>query len=79
MTNSIKVGLVASVVIVASAVALYFLAREHDPDNYRHSIAQVRQIQQLASDWSVETARIRSDPMADYDALVAFVPRMDQL
>ena len=79
MTNSIKFGLVASVVIVATAVVLYFLARENDPEHYRVSIAQVQQIQQLASDWSVETARVRSDPMADYDALVAFVPRMDQL
>lgn len=79
MTNSIKIGLVASVVIVAAAVVLYFLARENDPENYRASIAQVQQIQQLASDWSVETARVRSDPMADYDALVAFIPRMDQL
>lgn len=79
MINSMKIGLGASVVIVATAVVLYFLARENDPENYRVSIAQVQQIQQLASDWSVETARVRSDPMADYDALVAFVPRMDQL
>ena len=78
MTNSIKFGLVASVAIVATAVVLYFLARENDPDAYRASVAQVQQIQQLASDWSVETARVRSDAMADYDALVAFVPRMDQ-
>lgn len=79
MTNSIKIGLVASGAIVATAVVLYFLARESGPESYRASIAQVRQIQQMASDWSVETARVRSDPMADYDALVAFVPRMDQL
>ena len=79
MINSMKIGLGASVVIVATAVVLYFLARENDPENYRASIAQVQQIQQLASDWSVETARVRSDPMADYDALVAFVPPMDQL
>ena len=79
MTNSIKFGLGASVVIVATAVVLYFQARENDPEHYRVSIAQIQQIQQLASDWSVETARVRSDPMADYDALVAFVPRMDQL
>ena len=79
MINSMKIGLGASVVIVAAAVVLYYLAKENDPENYRASIAQVQQIQQLASDWSVETARVRSDPMADYDALVAFVPRMDQL
>ena len=79
MINSMKIGLGASVVIVAAAVVLYYLARENDPENYRASIAQVQEIQQLASDWSVETARVRSDPMADYDALVAFVPRMDQL
>ena len=79
MINSMKIGLGASVVIVAAAVVLYYLAKENDPENYRASIALVQEIQQLASDWSVETARVRSDPMADYDALVAFVPRMDQL
>ncbi|MDE0348495.1 MAG: ATP-binding protein, partial [Gammaproteobacteria bacterium] len=36
-------------------------------------------IQQLAADWSIETARVRSDPLADFDSLAAFIPRMDQL
>lgn len=79
MSNSIKFGLGASVLIVAAGVALYVMARDNDPGDYRRSIGQVREIQQLATDWSVETARVRSDPMADYDALAAFIPRMDGL
>lgn len=79
MTNAIRFGLLASALIVAGSVVLYVMARETDPGAYRHTIEQVRQIQQLATDWSVETARVRSDQLADYDALVAFIPRMDEL
>ena len=78
MSNSIKFGLVASALFVAVGVVLYFMARENDPGDYRSLIGHVQQIQQLASDWSVETARVRSDPLADYDALAAFIPRMDE-
>ena len=65
--------------IVAIAVVFFWLARNNDPADYRASIAGVREIQQLAADWSIETARVRSDPLADFDSLAAFIPRMDDL
>ena len=65
--------------IVCIAVAFFWLARNNDPADYRTSIAGVREIQQLAADWSIETARVRSDPLADFDSLAAFIPRMDEL
>ena len=65
--------------IVCVAVAFFWLARNNDPADYRKSIAGVREIQQLAADWSIETARVRSDPLADFDSLAAFIPRMDGL
>ena len=73
-----KIGIAVSVVLVATGLTLYVLARDIDPEPYRDSITEVQQIQQLAADWSVETARVKSDPLADYDALVAFIPQMDQ-
>ena len=77
--NSIKVATVLSLVLVAVGVFLYWLVRENDPEGYRSSISGVQRIQQLAADWSIETARVRSDPMADFDSLVAFIPQMSQL
>ena len=64
---------------VCIAVAFFWLARNNNPEDYRSSIAGVREIQQLAADWSIETARVRSDPLADFDSLAAFIPRMDEL
>ena len=78
-SKSILVGIAFSVVIVAGGAVLYAMVRQSDPEPYHRSIAQVREIQQLAAEWSVETARVRSDPLADYDALVAFIPQMDAL
>ena len=76
--NSIKVATILSLVLVAAGVFLYWLVRENDPEGYRSSISGVQRIQQLAADWSIETARVRSDPMADFDSLVAFIPQMSQ-
>ncbi len=77
--NSIKVAVVVSFVLVAAGLYLYALVKTNDPQGYRSSISSVQEIQQLAADWSVETARVRSDPLADFDSLVAFIPQMGQL
>ena len=73
------INIAFSVLMLGVAIALFLLARGNDPDDYRRSVSGVREIQQLASDWSVETARVRSNPLADFDSLAAFIPRMDQL
>ena len=73
------INIAFSVLMLAVAIGLFLLARGNDPDDYRRSVSGVREIQQVASDWSVETARVRSDPLADFDSLAAFIPRMDQL
>ena len=79
MNNSIKVATALSLILVAATLFLYWLVRNNDPEAYRLSVSGVQQIQQLASDWSIETARVRSDPLADFDSLVAFIPQMSQL
>ena len=79
MTTTIKVGVVASAVLLATVSALYWLVRGSDSEAYRGATADIRQIRQLATEWSVETARARTDPMGDYDALAAFIPEVARL
>lgn len=79
MANTTKVGLAASVLFVATAAAFFWLAQDSDSANYERASADIRQIRQLATEWSVETARVRTDPLGDYDALAAFVPAVGRL
>ena len=72
-------GVTASALLLGVAGALYLIAENSDGHSYRKSIVLVRQIHLLSSDWSIETARVRSDPLADFDSLAAFVPRMTVL
>ena len=78
-TNSIILGVIVSVILLATAGVLYVSSGGSGEQRYHSSIGVVRQIQQLSSDWSIELARVRSDPFADFDALTAFVPRMKRL
>lgn len=75
------VSLGISVVLLVMAGVLYFNAGHHDEvvHQYHDAIAVSRQIQQLDASWSVETARVHSDPLADFDSLASFIPRMRQL
>ena len=78
-TNSVILGVVVSVILLATAAILYVSSGSGGEQRYRASINLVREIQQLSSGWSVEIARVKADPFADFDALTAFVPRMKQL
>ena len=74
-------SLIISVALIAAAVVLYYFASRADTtqDHYREAVSVARQIQQLDSSWSVETARVESDPLADFDSLAAFIPEMNRL
>ena len=78
-TNSIVLGVVVSVILLAAAGFLYMSTGTGANQRHQTSITLVRQIQQLSSDWSIEIARVKADPFADFDALTAFVPRMKRL
>ena len=75
-SGAIFVGVVVSALLLALAGTLYLLAGNNGEQHYRTSISLVRQIQQLSSNWSVEIARVKADPFADFDSLAAFIPRM---
>ena len=75
-SGAIILGAVVSALLLAAAGALYLLAGNNGEQHYRTSISLVRQIQQLSSDWSIEIARVKADPFADFDSLAAFIPRM---
>ena len=78
-SKSITIGIFLSVALVVTAAWLYWMASSAKADNHYLAISTIRKIQQLESQWSIETARVRSDPLADFDALITFIPRMGRL
>ena len=78
-TKSIAIGMVLSAVLVVTAAVLYWMASQARSGEHHLAISTVRRIQQLDSQWSIETARVRSDPLADFDSLAQFIPRMERL
>ena len=78
-SGALILGIVVSVVLLVAAGGLYVMAGSQSAQHYRASIDLVRQIQQLSANWSIEIARVRSDPLADFDSLAAFIPRMARL
>ena len=77
--RALVLGIVMSVVLLGVAGVLYGLAAGGAEGQYRAAVSLVRQVQQLSSQWSVEIARVKADPLADFDSLAAFIPRMAQL
>ena len=77
--RALVLGIVMSVVLLGVAGVLYGLAAGGTEGQYRAAVSLARQVQQLSSQWSVEIARVKSDPLADFDSLAAFIPRMAQL
>ena len=77
----IVASLTISVALIAAAVILYYYANRNDSiqNHYRDSVSIARQIQQLDTSWSMETTRVESDPLSDFDSLAAFIPKMDRL
>ena len=72
-------GIIVSVLLLAAAGFLYSMAGDRGERHHRTSIDLIRQIQGLSSNWSIEIARVRTDPLADFDNLTAFAPQMNRL
>ena len=78
-SGALILGIIVSVVLLVAASVLYVMAGSGNAQQYRASVDLVRQIQQLSSNWSIEVARVKADPLGDFDALAAFIPRMARL
>ena len=78
-TSALGLGIAVSVVVLAAAGGLTLMASQHGGAQHRAAIELVRELQQRSAGWSVEVARVRSDPLADFDALATFIPRMARL
>lgn len=78
-SRSITISIFLSAALVMVAGGLYWLASRAEAGNHQQAITLIRQIQQLEAQWSIETARVRADPFADFDALVTFIPRIERL
>ena len=77
--GALILGVVVSALLLAAAGVLYTLSGNPSAQHYRTAIVLVREIQQLASSWSIEIARVKVDLLADFDSLTAFIPRMNSL
>ena len=77
--RALVLGIVVTVVLLGVVLVLYLRIGGDAERHYRNAIALTRQIQQLSSQWSVEVARVKSDPLADFDSLAAFIPRLASL
>ena len=75
-SGAIVIGLVVSAILLGAAAALYKNPASESERAYREAIALVQRIQLLASNWSVDLARVRSETLADFDSLASFIPRM---
>ena len=78
-SGALVLGIIVSVLLLVAAGVLYTLAGSNNGQPYRTSIDLVRQVEQLSSSWSIEIARVKADPLADFDSLAAFIPRMAAL
>ena len=78
-SGALILGIIVSVLLLAAAGILYTMAGGGSGQQYRASVDLVRQIEQLSSNWSIELARVKADPLADFDSLTAFIPRMSRL
>ena len=78
-SSALIFGSVVSALLLAAAGGLFILAGNTSGQHYRAPVDLVRQIQELSSSWSIEIARVRSDPLADFDSLAAYIPRMARL
>ena len=77
--GALIIGAVVSVVLLAAAAFLYMKSSDTGEQAYREVIGAVQHMQRLSSDWSIEIARVKSDPLADFDSLASFIPRMARL
>lgn len=77
--GALILGIVVSVLLLAAAGVLHILSDDPAEPHYLTSIDLVREIQQLSARRSIEVARVRTDPLADFDAVTASTLRMEQL
>ena len=78
-SGSVILGVSVSAVLLAAAAYLYLFAHDGSSGHYRKSIDLVRQMQILSTGWSMEVTRVKSDPVADFDSLAGFIPRIARL
>ena len=78
-SGTVILGIIVSIVLLSAAGAFHFVGGNSSEPHYRTTISLIRQIQQLSSDWSVEVARVKSDPFSDFDSLAVYIPRMARL
>ena len=77
--GTLNLGIAVSALLLVGAGVLYTMAEDRGVRHYRECIDLIHQIQRLSSSRSIEIARVRADPLADFDALATFRFQMERL
>ena len=77
--RTIRIGIAQSAVLAVLAAALWANTPPERTAEIDTAIGTVRAIGETAAQWSLEAARVRADPGANFDGLAALVPRMRNL
>ena len=75
----LAVGFVAAAAVSAITIALVWRIGNDDATEHAIAIDAVVAVQHLEAAWNIELARVRNDPMADFDSLANITRRTVQL
>ena len=73
------VATIVSACLIGTAAVLFMMVKKSPHTNYEEAMEIVRKTQDISANWSIEMARVFSDPLADFDKLTAFAPKIEQL
>ena len=77
--RTIRIGVAQSAVLAVLAAAMVANTPPERTAAIERAIDTVRSIGETGAQWSLEAARVRADPGANFDGLAALVPRMRDL
>ena len=72
-------GTLVSLLLLCAATVFHLLGSGSGAQAYRETMLLLRQLQQLSTQWSMEVAVVKSDPLGSFDSLSAVEPRMRRL
>ena len=77
--KTITTAVLLTALALSGVAGMYFIGQLQRDRSYSDTISLIHQIDQLSASWSMETARVRTNPLADFDRLAAFIPQMERL
>ena len=67
--SAILFGTLVSLLLLCAATVFHLLGSGSGAQAYRETMLLLRQLQQLSTQWSMEVAVVKSDPLGSFDSL----------